>query len=250
MTLILLLLVAACQVALLFLVYHKLSKAVQTLRHESVQSATNVFNQVEGLIAVYAEVRPTRALPKSRGWAASPDFLAVLIRLVQERQPMTVLECSSGFSTVVLAAALRNLGRGKVISLEHDPIFAEKTRLLLMLHGLSSWAQVVDAPLVTQNITGWSGHWYSTQNLESDLRVDMLVIDGPPHTTAPLARYPALPNLYGRLAQNSVIVLDDSDRPDELTAVNRWLGDYQEMSLSNNFPCEKGCTVIFREVAT
>lgn len=250
MTLIFLLLVVACQAALLFLFYHKLSKATQTLRHESIQTGNNVISQVEGLMAVYAEVSPTRALPKSRGWAASPDFLAVLIRLVHERQPMIVLECSSGFSTLVLAAALRNLGRGKVFSLEHDPIFAEKTSQLLMLHGLSDWAQVVDAPLVTQNITAWSGHWYSTQNLNSDLRVDMLVIDGPPHTTAPLARYPALPILYGRLAQTSVIVLDDSDRTDELTAVNRWLGDYKDMSLSNNFPCEKGCAVIFRETAT
>jgi predicted O-methyltransferase YrrM len=230
--------------ALLLLIYHKLSKAIQISRHESVQTGSNAISQVEGLLAVYAEVSPTRALPKSRGWAASPDFLAVLIRLVHERKPLTVLECSSGFSTLVLAASLRNLGRGMVLSLEHDPIFADKTRQLLALHGLSEWATVVDAPLVSCELDDWKGIWYDTQLLQANLVVDMLVIDGPPQFTGHLARYPAFPVLRKYLHDKSVLVLDDADRAPEVESVKKWILSNHKLTRINDFQCEKGCVIL------
>lgn len=232
------------QIALLAIVYHKLSKAVQTVRHEDVQNSSNVIRQIEGLMAVHTEVRPIHALPKSRGWAASPDFLATLIRLVHNKKPTTILECSSGFSTIVLAACMRNLGRGKVFSLENDAIFASKTRQLLILHELTDWAEVIDAPLVKQNIDGWTGTWYKLDNLPRNFKTDLLVIDGPPQSTAELARYPAIPILHKHLNPNSFIVLDDANRDGEIAIVNRWLNECTDLTKLDADDCEKGCAIL------
>jgi hypothetical protein len=90
--------------ALLAAVYHKLSAAVQELRHESRRHADNVIRQVEGLLAIHDELKPPRALPRTRGWAASPDLLHVLLLVAQQQRPGRVLECSSGLSTLILAA--------------------------------------------------------------------------------------------------------------------------------------------------
>lgn len=232
------------QTILLAIAYHKLSKAIQTARHEGKDNSSNVIRQIEGLIAVHAEVRPAHALPKSRGWAASPDFLAALIRLVHDKNPTTVLECSSGFSTIVLAACIRNRGNGKVYSLEHDAIFASKTRRLLELHELTDWAEVIDAPLVAKKINGWVGKWYNLDNLPPDFKTDLLVVDGPPQSTAELARYPAVPALHKYLKPSSIIILDDANREEEISIVKRWINERTDLVKLDSEECEKGCAIL------
>lgn len=239
-----LLILLIVQITVLGVVYHKLTSAIQALRHQGVKNSDNVISQVEALLSLHAELRPTRALPKSRGWTASPDLLAQLVRLTHERRPVTVLECSSGFSTLVLAACVRNTGKGSVISLEHDPVFAEKTRELLRVHGLTEWANVIDAPLVPLTLVGWEGSWYSTGHLPSNLSVDMLVVDGPPHDTSKLARFPAVPMLARYFSANAVVVLDDALREGEAIAVERWLSSNSKLQKVHAELCEKGCAIL------
>lgn len=179
------------------------------------------YAQTEALLGLYAELQPTAALPATRGWAASPDFLLHLVRHVRERHPQRVLECSCGASTVVIARMLQRLGGGHVWSLEHEPRFAEATRRELARHGLETFATVVDAPLVEVSAGGHRQPWYDPAAIPAG-EFDLLVVDGPPAATAPMARYPAGPMLMPRMRRQAAIFLDDAGRRDEQASAQAW----------------------------
>ncbi len=229
---------------LLMWVYFKVSKILHFARRDIAQGVETTIAQVEGLLALYAEIKPKGGLPRTRGWAASPDFLQALNEAVRDTRPAVVFECSSGVSTVMLAAALRNQGNGKVYSLEHDPQYATKTRALLSHFALDGWAEVVDAPLVQLDLPGWSGRWYDVSRLSADVAADMLVVDGPPEATATLARYPALPALRKQLSPGSLVFMDDADRADEVEIVARWKRQFADVVSCHAPRCEKGCVIL------
>ncbi len=157
------------------------------------------------------------------GWAADPVTVHNAVRLVAEARPGLVVECGSGNSTVVIARCLRALGRGRLISLDHDPAYARRTTELLRLYGVEDLATVVVAPLVARQADGQAVQWYGPQ-YEPLLSapIDVLLVDGPPGTSSKLARYPAVPILQPRLAPTCSILLDDGDRMDERTIAPLW----------------------------
>jgi len=84
--------------------------------------------------------------------------------------------------------------------------------------------------------------WYDLSGLP-EVSIDMIVIDGPPETTGPLARYPAGVLLFPKLAQKACVFLDDADRPAEREAVSLWLHRYPELT-HTQVPCEKGLAIL------
>jgi predicted O-methyltransferase YrrM len=231
-------------VAAVYMMYRKLSRQAVMLRHEATLLADNTVTQVECLLALYADLKPARGLPRTRGWAASPDFLHALAAAVDARKPQTVVECSSGLSTLVLASKLRQQGNGHVYSLEHLPEYAQKTRELLRAHGLEAWATVLDSPLGNLALPAWQGHWYGTGGLTDVKAIDLLVVDGPPQGTGELARYPAFPALKDKLAPGAQIILDDADRDAEIRIVARWLSEFPGLEHVQAPKCEKGCVIV------
>ncbi|MCB1915997.1 MAG: class I SAM-dependent methyltransferase [Rhodocyclaceae bacterium] len=200
-----------------------------------------LFAQIQSLLALERKLGLAEPLPPMRGWVGSPDFLLRVANSVLERKPETVMECSSGVSTLVIARCLQIIGRGHVYSLEHDATYANTTRDLLARYGLSEWASVIDAPLQTEHT---ETPWYSERLIPSDLApIDMLVVDGPPATTAPLARFPALPRLAGRMADRSLVIVDDASRPDEVEMVKRWRKLFPGGVFTDCY-CEKGCVML------
>ena len=157
------------------------------------------------------------------GWAADPVTVHNAVRLVVETRPGLVVECGSGNSTVVIARCLRALGRGRIISLDHDPAYARRTTELLRLHGVDDLATVVAAPLVVRQADGQVVQWYGPQ-YEPLLQepIDVLLVDGPPGASSKLSRYPAVPILQSHLAPTCSILLDDGDRVDERTIAPLW----------------------------
>lgn len=219
----------------------------QRVRSERIAERLHhhTFGQVEALLWLYKRLDLPNGLPPTRGWAASPDFLRVVATSALEMSPRIVLECSSGVSTVVLARCAQLLATGHVHSLEHDPVYAQKTRKLLIEHGLQDWATVHDAPLKPLTLPGWTGDWYAPV-LPADMRIDLLVIDGPPYSSSFLARYPAVPVLFDRLAPDARVFLDDADRVPERTAVARWLGEYPGLKQDPIAQCEKGAALLIK----
>jgi hypothetical protein len=228
--------------------HRRMSKQIE-LRFESLRAEiANARVQAEAVAAIHAELAGAAVMPRTGGWAASADFLALIADIVHRRDVQTVVECSSGLSTVVLAACMRNRGRGHVFSLEHEAQFAEKTRELLRRFCLQDWASVIEAPLVAYERDDWRGSWYGLQGLPSDLRADLVVVDGPPYNTSQLARWPALPALESRLADKVVFALDDADRAEEAEIVRRWLSSGAGLSVEPySATCEKGAAVLVRD---
>lgn len=203
------------------------------------QRADAVYEQLATLDGLQRELDVAHALPVSRGWAASPDFLLRVRQRVLACRPALMVECGSGISTLVAALTLRQLGAGHVYSLEHSAEHAAATRAELAKHGVAEWATVLHAPLEPHVIEGKRWDWYRTDALP-DGAIDLLVIDGPPKRTGKLARWPAGPLLFGRLAPDAVVLLDDAARPDEQEAVRRWQQAHPHLQ-ARDLWCEKGC---------
>lgn len=180
------------------------------------------WRQVESLQNLYALLTPRQAVPAMRGWAASPDVLLWIVGHVLEQRPRTVLECGSGVSTLWTAYAMERVGSGRVISLEHDPYYADRTRELLARHGLTAYAEVRTAPLVPVRLGDQEWQWYDTDALAELPPIDLLFVDGPPAATGPRARYPAGPLVADHLAPEAVILLDDAVREDEREIGRLW----------------------------
>ena len=73
----------------------------------------------------------------------------------------------------------------------------------------------------------------------------MLIVDGPPATMGEMARYPALPSLHARLADNCVILMDDGNREDERLTAKRWTTEFPEFSAEFLY-LEKGAYLLRR----
>ncbi len=214
---------------------------------ERAKANDRLFQQLQALDGLYRELNFTRALPNTREWAASPDFLAVLAGHALEHRPQVVVECGSGVSTVVLARCMQLNGAGRVISLDHDGRFAEETRRNLERHGLSEWADVIHAPLREHSIGGDTWKWYDTRDL-ADVPIDMLVVDGPPMPMEKMIRYPAGPLLFPRLSSRAAVFVDDADRRGDQQVISRWFEENPDFG-GETIDCEKGCMVLRRKSA-
>jgi predicted O-methyltransferase YrrM len=177
--------------------------------------------EVEALLQLFAGLEPRAPMPSSGGWALDPTSLLEISFLVRRAQPKTVLELGSGTSTVWMAYVLEKTG-GRLISFEHDAEYAERTRLLLSTHGLGHVAEVRHAPLRPLVIAGEEFKWYDLDAFADLSDIDLLVVDGPPGATGPVARLPALHVLEDKLSAAASVVLDDIERPDEQDIVRRW----------------------------
>lgn len=202
------------------------------------------FRQLESLQNLSALVPAGDVLPATRGWAASPDLLLVLVDQLIARRPSLVVECGSGASTLWLALALRRFGiDGRIVALDHDPVFAAKTRDLLTRHGVSHLAEVRDAPLEDISLDGDPYPWYARRSWKDLTGIDLLFVDGPPAATGAKARYPALPLLREALNPAATIVLDDLVVPDMQETLRLWLDAYPEFG-SEILPLEKQAALL------
>jgi predicted O-methyltransferase YrrM len=204
------------------------------------------FRQLEALQNLSVVLPANDVLPATRGWAASPDLLAVLVDLVAAERPSLVVECGSGASTLWLALAMRRFEiDGRIVALDHDPVFGGKTRDLLARHDVGDLAEVRDAPLESFSLDGETYSWYARRAWEDLTGIDLLFVDGPPATTGHLARYPALPLLSGSLSLVTTAVLDDLVVPDMQKVLRLWLDAYPDFG-SEILPLEKQAAVLRR----
>ena len=191
--------------------------------------------EVEALVQLFQGFTPRAPMPPSGGFALNPTDLLDLLQLIRTRKPRLVLELGSGTSTVWIAYVLEKSG-GRLVSLDHDPGYAEKTRAALAAHGLEKVAEVRDAPLRPVLLDGRSFPWYDTDALADVREVDLLLIDGPPEKTGPDARYPAMRVLEDKLADAATVVFDDAQRQDEQAALRKWVETIEGLTEEGEAP--------------
>jgi predicted O-methyltransferase YrrM len=203
-----------------FILERKLRRLRRMLRAQErhVWETHNIFRVLQG----------GAPLPLPGGWAASTDLLGELLRTVASHQPRLVVELGSGVSTLVIAAALRANGVGRLISIDADDDFAAKTREQLQRHDLADWVQLRRAALQTLEFEGVSRPWYDSSVFVELEDIDLLLIDGPPRLLRWDIRYPALPFFWTRLSPGAIVLLDDAARPSERAIAKTWQQNFPQ----------------------
>ena len=209
----------------------------------------DTFRQDEALMALGEVLSLRHPLPAARGGGALPDLLSFLYERIRAVQPGHVVELGSGVSTLVIAAALRDNGQGRLWSFEHDLDIAITTRDFLDREGLGDRARIEHAPLRRWNprsprdlSENWN--WYDLGQQARQLRdIDFLVVNGPPAAEGRLARYPAVPALIDTLAEGAVIMLDGTLCEGEKRTAEQWRDAFGlELELDTGF--ERGLAIL------
>lgn len=177
-------------------------------------------------------------LPPFGAFTICEDFGDILIQEVLNSRPKTILEVGSGVSTVLLGYCLEILGEGHIYSIEHLPEYAQRTRSLTKNHRVDHYTTVIDASLIMREIQQEQWLWYDTSGL-AEMQYDLVVVDGPPRRTGPLARYPILPLFDDSMSSNSVLLLDDALRKDEEAILLRWQEEFPQYTVKR-FNTKKG----------
>lgn len=150
-------------------------------------------------------------------WRADGGFLLAMIEWMQ-RTRGSVLECGSGLSTLMLAAAGSAQARS-VHALEHNPAWLGHVRSSLP-DRLRQTVHLHHAP-----VCSYPGfNWYDVGDLQPTESFGFIVCDGPPGST-PGGRYGLVPLLRDRFAPGAIIILDDAQRRAERRIVDRWCAE-------------------------
>lgn len=235
---------------LLFLaleIHRRLTGQLTTTNNNIIEKTNRDYQQIEALFSLFFTIKPNLPLPDARGAAASPDLLKRLVEVIFSKKPDCVVEASSGTATLIIAYCLKQIGKGKVISLEDNAKYAAITREVITFHGLEEIATIVHAPLKEYKINSGKWLWYDTDCLKIDKSIDLFVIDGPLGTTQKLARYPALPLLFNCLSDGSIIILDDAQRKDEREVVTLWEKEFSEITCEY-LDLEKGAFILKKRI--
>ncbi len=206
-----------------------------------------LYDQIAGLIQIQSALAANPILKPLRGWALSPDAIAWILSDLQEREAPTVIEFGSGQSTVIFAVCLKNKGSGRLISFEHDPIYAAGIQKQLEACGVGARVDIQILPLIEHESVGSLPRCqsYALPNLR-DLVVDLALVDGPPYWCGSSARYHPLRWVVDRLSENGAAYLDDTRRPWERSAVNQLSALLPDLVIEN-LRAEKGLTKCTRK---
>lgn len=155
-------------------------------------------------------------------FAMRPRAITTVLNDVILNHRRHVVECGGGLSTVYLARLLQEQDAGHVTTIDHDRGWLD-TLTGMLGPDLRERVTLVHAPLEASQFEGHGSDWYSSGALEEIVGgIDLLVVDGPPAHDLPLARYPAVPFFWPRLAPDCTIVCDDIRRRGEQMVVGRW----------------------------
>ena len=231
----------------LFVVLLSILELSYQIRKTQVVDNEKQYRRIEALMAVYQSFNTAMPpLPDIHGWAAAPDLLKLLLKIVHKHKPKIIVELGSGVSTFIMGYICKQFCQGKIYSLEHHKAYATQTKEQLALHALQNVATVIHAPLKKQTFNNTKIDWYDISVLTEIEKIDLLVVDGPPGNYQALSRYPAVPVLYEKLSKDAVIILDDGNREDEREIAERWIQEYPDLKLKY-IPLEKGVFIFYRK---
>src|SRR5690606_36692450 len=142
------------------------NEIVPAQRAELARARIEQANQVEAILQLQALLPTDRPTPLLGDWAMDPVSVLGLVTELMERRPQLVLECGSGTSTIWIAKTLKQIGHGRLISLEHLDVYRKVTVQHLTAHGLSDVARVKLAPLKPYSLGGETFQWYDLSGVD------------------------------------------------------------------------------------
>ena len=189
------------------------------------------YDRLDALFSIHQLIKLRSPLPIMHDWAVSSDYAHLLLKTALNNKGIFV-DIGSGISTLLLGYAVEYNGLGKVISLEHDEEYYEKTKALINEHALEQYVDLNYCPLIDIEIKGETWKWYDISKIDLPDKVTLISVDGPPGHIQPLSRYPAVPMLKNCIDSQTIIFLDDGKRKDEIAVADRW---EEETSLKKEF---------------
>lgn len=166
------------------------------------------------------------------GSSLRPYCLLYIINDILANNRESIIEFGAGVSTILLARLVRaNSLKTRILAIDHDHHWTEKTRSRLQEEGLRECVDLVYAPLCATPMAVDGSAWYDEQLIEDSIgsrTFDLVLIDGPPawEKSKGKARYPALPFVHKRLRRDSAIYIDDAHRSGERSVMERWTHNY------------------------
>ena len=182
------------------------------------------YDQIDSLLWLYHTVKPDYPFPRFRGWAASPDFLRIIVEKILAQNPKQILELGSGSSTIVLAEFLKKTKKSiKLISVDERKESYLNTFAQLKNRKLNKKVSLLFCPL-TQYRTRFKNYkWYSIPEKVLKKKFDLVIIDGPSTLNDPLSRQFTLDRLRRAAASNCTFIMDDAGRPGEQEILQKWV---------------------------
>ena len=185
----------------------QITREIQKVTVENKKQSMIAYRQTEAFIQLSNLMQFKSAIPPTRSWAASPDLLLLISETVKKNKPALVVELGSGVSTLVCAKS----GARKVISIDNSEQYGGKTRDLLKEHKVRG-VEIRIAPLRPY---ANGSEWYEVSALKDLKKIDLLIVDGPPGSKNPEARYPALREFKDKLSAKAIVIIDDVNRDGE-----------------------------------
>ncbi len=184
-----------------------LARDIAKITTENKKNQMITFHQTEAFIQLTQLLDFKAPLPATRSWAASPDLLLTITEIIKKHHPGLVVELGSGVSTLIASKA----GARKIISIDNSEEFGGKTVAMLKEHKIRG----VDVRIARLKPYANGFSWYDTSKIKDLKKIDLLIIDGPPGSKNPEARYPALAEFKDKLSTKAIIVIDDVRRDGE-----------------------------------
>ena len=185
----------------------KNSSDLHKLSLENKKRSMIAFRQTEAFIQLSNLLDFKAAIPATRSWAASPDLLLTISEVIKKVRPALVVELGSGVSTLVAAKS----GARKIVSIDNSDVWGAKTVALLKEHKVRG----VDVRIAPLRPYANGSDWYDVAAIRELKKIDVLIIDGPPGSKNPEARYPALQQFKDKLSPMAIVIIDDVHRDGE-----------------------------------
>jgi hypothetical protein len=168
------------------------------------------------------------------GWSADDGYLRVINQFGHETSGR-ILECGSGLTTIILGI----IAPGRTLSLEHTPGW--KSRVLETATRHSIRVNIQDSPLINYG----EFDWYKLPEGIAE-KYSLVICDGPPSATRG-GRYGLMPVAFQFLTSKSMILMDDAERQDEQTIIERWKSEFGVSSVEFASGTGKHAVVQFPE---
>jgi len=184
-----------------------ITRDIQKSSLENKKNSMIAYRQAEAFTQLTNLLDFKAAIPATRSWAASPDLLLTISEIVKKNRPGLVVELGSGISTLVAAKS----GARKIISIDNSDAWGAKTVALLKEHKVRG----VDVRIAPLRPYANGSEWYDLDAIKDLKKIDLLIVDGPPGSKNPEARYPALQQFKDKLSPAAIVVIDDVNREGE-----------------------------------
>lgn len=139
-----------------------------------------------------------------------------------------IIEFGTGLSTLLIGRLIKkNALDIRLLSVEQDEGWVNVMTGLLRNEGINEAADILYAPLAETALARDGNLWYDVNILDDRTdgsQFDLVIVDGPTawQTGRELARYPALPYIFGKLSRSFCVYLDDINRPGESSIIQLW----------------------------